>query len=116
MISAPRESSDAARIGSDFVDPMDSKPFDNQQDIEKNNEISQPEFTHRQPLAGSVEIGKSFSAKLFRYLSSKMNEIVPEENEDGAIHEILQAGGTFSHKTQDSAEIPISGVNETLDS
>lgn len=115
MISVPRESSDAVRIGNDFVDPvqMDSKPSDNKQDIEKNNEISQSELTHGQPLAGSVELGKSFSAKLFRYLSSKMNHIVPDANEDSEILEILQAGGTFSHKTQDSAALPISGLNET---
>lgn len=63
----------------------------NAHDIQVNR-LAPPEFVGGNP---SEELKKSFSEKIVQFLSSKMNQIVPESDENADVLQILEAGGTF---------------------
>ncbi len=88
-----------------------------QKDDEKESHLSLPVLACEQSLVIPGGIKRSFSQKITQYLSSKMNQVLPdsEQNEQLQQFEILQAGGRFSHDHEEMRRSDGIHVDDALD-
>ncbi len=125
LANSKSKASDAAsrsvgsRFDSEYNTEDKSSPEDlnGEKDLEDSNTksnqlsavepvLSSPPATLKQPASSAKleESKKGFSEKLIQFISSKMNEVLPdpEYNKEVQALEILQAGGSYKDCTNDN--------------